>query len=127
MRIKTGYFWNIINQRNLSMDRKHFFKQFGLMGAAAVGAGALLTACGGGEEKAAVDPCTDLTGLSQGDLDMRNNLAYVTETAVEGQNCANCQLLKAPEGGSSCSGCLLFKGPVTQNGWCKNWVVKVTV
>lgn len=109
------------------MDRKNFFKQFGLMGAVAVGAGALLTACGGGSEKTAVDPCTDLTGLTQGDLDMRNNLGYVEKTTVDGQNCANCQLLKAPEGGSSCSGCLLFKGPVTQDGWCKSWVVKATI
>jgi hypothetical protein len=108
------------------MDRKDFFKQFGLMGAAAVGAGALLTACGGGES-AAVDPCTDLSGLAQGDLDMRNNLGYVAKSTTEGQNCTNCQLLKAAEAGSSCNGCLLFKGPVTAEGWCKNWVAKATV
>lgn len=113
-------------ESNNTVSRKDFFKQFGLIGITAVGAGALLTACGGGgSEKATVDPCNDLTGLTQGDLDMRNNLEYVTASTVEGQNCANCQLLKAPEGGSSCSGCLLFKGPVTQEGWCKSWVVKV--
>lgn len=113
-------------ESNNSVSRKDFFKQFGLMGLTAVGAGVLLTACGGGgSETAAVDPCNDLTGLTQGDLDMRKNLDYVKASTVEGQNCANCQLLKAPEGGSSCSGCLLFKGPVTQEGWCKNWVAKI--
>jgi len=42
---------------------------------------------------------------------------------VEGQNCANCQLVKAADA-NGCYGCLLFAGPVTAGGWCKNWVVK---
>lgn len=112
-----------------SVSRKVFFKQFGLIGIAAVGAGAVLTACGGGasEQKpaaaAAPDPCTDLTGVDENALAMRKNLEYVDVSTVDGQNCANCQLLKPAEAGG-CIGCLLFAGPVTTNGWCKNWVVK---
>jgi len=110
-----------------SVSRKDFFKQFGLMGLGAVGAGALLTACGGGgsesKAEAAPDPCTDVSGLDENALAMRKNLEYVEVSAVEGQNCANCQLVKAADA-NGCSGCLLFAGPVTAGGWCKNWVVK---
>lgn len=114
-----------------SVSRKDFFKQFGLMGLGAVGAGALLTACGGGASEtkpaesaaAAPDPCTDVSGLDENALAMRKNLEYVDKSTVEGQNCANCQLLKPAEAGG-CNGCLLFAGPVTAEGWCKNWVVK---
>jgi hypothetical protein len=112
-----------------SVSRKDFFKQFGLMGLGAVGAGALLTACGGGgsetqtQTQAAPDPCTDVSGLDENALAMRKNLEYVDVSAVDGQNCANCQLVKAADA-NGCYGCLLFAGPVTANGWCKNWVVK---
>lgn len=112
-----------------SVSRKDFFKQFGLMGLGAVGAGAILTACGGGsaEQKPAAatapDPCTDVSGLDETALAMRQNLDYVDVSTVEGQNCANCQLVKAAEAGG-CHGCLLFAGPVTADGWCKNWVAK---
>ena len=110
-----------------SVSRKDFFKQFGLMGLGAVGAGALLTACGGGgsesKAEAAPDPCTDVSGLDENALAMRKNLEYVEVSAVEGQNCTSCQLVKAADA-NGCSGCLLFAGPVTAGGWCKNWVVK---
>jgi hypothetical protein len=114
-----------------TVSRKDFFKQFGLMGLGAVGAGAILTACGGGsaeqkpaaEAATAPDPCSDVSGLDENALAMRKNLEYVDVSAVDGQNCANCQLVKAADA-NGCYGCLLFAGPVTANGWCKNWVVK---
>lgn len=111
-----------------SLNRKDFLKQFGLMGVAVVGATTLITACGGGETPApaevpaaaAVDPCTDTTGLTETDLTLRRNLNYIEETTIAEQRCDNCQLYKAPENG--CGGCLLFAGPVTAAGWCSSWV-----
>jgi hypothetical protein len=113
-----------------SLNRKDFLKKFGLMGVAAVGATTLITACGGGEQQpapapapaAAAEPCNDLSGLTEQDLQLRANVEYVTETAIPEQRCDNCQLYTAPNGG--CGGCLLFAGPVTAAGWCTAWVVK---
>lgn len=110
-----------------TINRKDFLKQFGLMGVAAVGATTLITACGGSEQEAAapaasVDPCNDLTGLTENDLQMRANVNYVTETEIPEERCDNCQLYTQPNGG--CGGCLLFAGPVTAAGWCSSWVIK---
>jgi hypothetical protein len=116
-----------------SLNRKDFLKQFGLMGVAAVGATTLISACGGGasepatqaatpEAADAVDPCTDVSALTENDLTLRKNLNYVEETPNAEQRCDNCQLYKQPENG--CGGCLLFAGPVTAAGWCSSWVAQ---
>jgi hypothetical protein len=114
-----------------SLNRKDFLKQFGLMGVAAVGATTLISACGGGSSEpatqaaapaAAVDPCTDVSALTENDLTLRKNLNYVEETPNAEQRCDNCQLYKQPENG--CGGCLLFAGPVTAAGWCSSWVAQ---
>lgn len=109
-----------------SINRKDFLKRFGLMGVAAVGASSLITACGGGSDSAApatssVDPCTDITGLSESDLQMRANVNYIEVTEIPEQRCDNCQLYTQPTNGG-CGGCLLFAGPVTAAGWCSSWV-----
>jgi hypothetical protein len=110
-----------------TINRKDFLKQFGMAGVVAVGASTLLAACGGAETAesqqatAAVDPCSDTSGLTQSDMDLRNNLGYVDNTEIAEQRCDNCQLYKLPENGG-CGGCLLFNGPVTAGGWCKSWV-----
>ncbi|KPP95250.1 MAG: high potential FeS protein [Bacteroidetes bacterium HLUCCA01] len=113
-----------------ALNRKEFLKKFSLMGVAAVGASTLITACGGGGEQtetaqapaaSAADPCTDVSGLTENDLQMRANVNYVEQTEIPEQRCDNCQLYKQPENGG-CGGCLLFAGPVTAAGWCSSWV-----
>jgi len=112
-----------------SLNRKDFLKKFSLMGVAAVGASSLITACGGGSSespapapaRSAADPCTDVSGLSETDLQMRSNVNYVEVTEIPEQRCDNCQLYTQPSNGG-CGGCLLFAGPVTAAGWCSSWV-----
>jgi len=50
-------------------------------------------------------------------------LAYVHESATDGQQCNNCQLFK---GGDKAWGeCAIFPGKeVAGQGWCKSWVKK---
>lgn len=110
-----------------SLNRKEFLKKFGAIGVTAVGVTGFLKACGGGGSdapRATVDPCTDVSGLTETDLALRKNLQYIEVTEKPEERCDNCQLYKLPENGNGCGGCLLFAGPVTAAGWCASWVVK---
>lgn len=102
------------------------------MGVAVVGGGSFLAGCGGGgngesgqqtasKTTGAADPCGDTTGLADTDLQMRNNLKYVTVSTEEGKNCANCKFFLADQFGEHCGGCQLFKGPVHPKGNCSSW------
>ena len=52
-------------------------------------------------------------------------LQYVAVSAKDGQNCANCQLYTAGEGGTG--KCQLFPtGLVADGGHCASWAQKVT-
>lgn len=54
---------------------------------------------------------------------LAQSMGYVTESATEGQSCANCQLY---QGGDAPKGaCLIFAGKeVVSTGWCKSWTKK---
>jgi hypothetical protein len=107
------------------------------MGAAVVGGGSILAGCGGGggdeadsgqqsasATTSAADPCSDTTGLTETDLQMRTNLKYVKVSTEEGKNCANCKFYLADQFGEQCGGCQLFKGPVHPEGNCSSWFAK---
>jgi hypothetical protein len=68
--------------------------------------------------------CDDPAQISQASRDLRRELAYVPRTLRPGQLCRNCAHYKPPPGdrGDACGGCRLFSGPVTADGWCKEWV-----
>lgn len=68
------------------------------------------------------DPCTDYSGVSEADLKIREAMAYVPLSTVEGKQCSNCNLYLP---GTGCGSCQLFKGPVTANGNCTYWVPQV--
>ena len=114
-----------------SISRKEFLQYCAAMGAAVVGGGSLISACGGGGDEggssgqagstAAADPCGDLTGLTDTDLQLRKNLKYVVVSTEEGKNCANCKFYLADQFGEQCGGCQLFKGPVHPKGNCSSW------
>ncbi len=115
--------------KNESIDRKDFFKKVSLFGISAIGASTLLKACGGSDEAPAptveaeeIDPCADLTGLSESDIAMRESLQYVAETPNPEERCDNCQLWIEPEAGSPCGGCQIMAGPFHPGGWCISWV-----
>jgi hypothetical protein len=66
--------------------------------------------------------CDDPAQISQASRTLRRELAYVPRTLRRGQRCDNCAHYKPPEGNTRCGGCRLFSGPVTAEGWCKEWV-----
>ena len=50
-------------------------------------------------------------------------LGYVHETAVDGQQCNNCNFWQG--GDAEWGGCPLFPGKgVSARGWCKSWIKK---
>ena len=119
--------------KNESLNRKDFFKRVSLFGISAIGATTLLKACGGGSEEQPAtveptevtvdDPCSDLSGLSEADINMRNSLGYVAETPIPEQRCDNCALWVPVPEGSQCGGCTILPGqPIHPAGWCNSWV-----
>lgn len=122
------------------IDRRQFIRRAGLWclaGAAATGAGAVLAGCGSGQEKAeeiggkpkeiidsvaeGVDPCADVSGLSDAELAIRENFEYVPRSDVPEEFCDNCNFWQEPTGASPCGGCTLMKGPINPKGHCISW------
>lgn len=74
---------------------------------------------------AAANPCEDLTGVSQVDVEKRNALGYVSLSPMPDKQCDGCKLwIPMPEG-KECGGCLLFTGPVAPEGNCTYWAPRV--
>lgn len=67
------------------------------------------------------NPCDDLTGVSQEEVEKRKKLAYVNKTPIPDSHCSNCALYLPPGKDKACGGCLLFKGPVRPEGYCAYW------
>lgn len=125
------------------INRREFIYKAGtwcLAGAAVAGTGMLLSGCGGGEKAEemgakphnaiqsaadAVDPCTDLSGLSEGEIETRNTFKYENHSTVPAKKCNKCQFWEPPKGDSACGGCTLVKGPINPNGTCISWVAPV--
>jgi len=130
------------------IDRRQFIRRAGvwcLAGMTATGAAVLLEGCGSGEkvEKKAeeiggkpkeiidtaaegVDPCGDVSALSEPELEIRKNFEYAPRSEVEGQKCSNCQFWIAPTGATPCGTCTIVKGPINPNGHCISWAEKTT-
>ena len=74
------------------------------------------------------EACNDLTGLTEVEIQQREQLQYVAQSNKEDQICANCRFWQpAPEGAESvCGGCQLIKGPINPNGWCQTWAPQQT-
>jgi len=129
-----------MSQKELS--RRTFLTRASALGLVAVGSGAILSACGGGDagsdapaaaapeaaapEAAKADACSDLTGLTDDDLKMRETLQYVEETPDATKTCVGCQLYTDPVEGAGCGGCQIIKGPIAANGYCVSWAARVS-
>lgn len=122
-----------------SQSRRAFLRRMSGMSLAALGGGALLTACGGGSAdtqsqasapQAAAEAdgfsCMDVSGLTEAEVNMRNAVQYVDESPEADKNCLNCQLYTEPAAGSQCGGCTLIKGPIHPEGYCISWAPKAT-
>jgi hypothetical protein len=70
--------------------------------------------------------CTDTTGLSATDVQVRTSLAYVDLSVEAGKTCNGCQqFIPAPAAGA-CGTCKVLKGPINPAGNCKSFVAKTT-
>lgn len=114
------------------LSRREFVSQFIGASAVVVPIASVFVGCGKKSESdtgttADVAPsnCRDLTGVSKEDLAVREKLAYVNESPIPDNQCANCNLYLPPGGEKKCGGCMLFKGPVEAGGYCTYWAPKI--
>lgn len=70
------------------------------------------------------DICSDLSGLTEEDIKIREGYKYVSKTSYPEKNCKNCEFWAEPEEGNLCGGRDLFEGPVHLNGYCEGWSQK---
>jgi hypothetical protein len=121
-------------------SRRAFLRRALAIGAAGVGGGALLSACGGGEgdgesrQSASGDQSgestasggngvtCDTAGLTQEEKQKRRRFEYVAQSEKPNQHCNNCQFWQPDQVEGECGGCQLFPGPVDPKGWCNSWV-----
>ena len=119
--------------RSPTINRRTFASKLLDAIAALVWSGIMLIGCSrtkteadaGLQPSASADPCSDLSGVSDNDLDLRKKFAYVKESPVADNQCNNCNLYLPPKPEASCGGCMLFKGPVYSSGYCTYWAPKV--
>ncbi|SHK95940.1 high-potential iron-sulfur protein [Rhodothermus profundi] len=126
------------------VTRRDFLLRVGALGLAGLGASSLLSACGGGQqqqqtapqpEAASVDTaaaasadfsCTDVSGLTAEEIQMRESLQYTDHSPYPDKTCSNCQLFIPAESPNQCGACQLIKGPIHPDGYCTSWVQKVS-
>lgn len=65
--------------------------------------------------------CDDLSGLTEGDLQVRKSLSYVAVSPYSDQLCDNCQYWIAAREGAECGGCVTLRGPIQPKGYCSYW------
>lgn len=110
------------------ISRKDFLKNVVYSGVLLMGDGILLSACGGQKKQpgnVANDPCTNLTGLSQADLETRTQFNYTGHTPNKDKYCGNCIHFHPPTNGSDpCGTCEIVKGPINPDGYCTQWMAK---
>ncbi len=112
------------------ITRKDFLKNIAFSGTILLGGSVLLSACSSNkkepESSAAKvnDPCTDVSGLSQADLETRTQFGYKGQTPDPDKFCNNCQHFHPSTGSGPCGTCELVKGPINPNGYCTQWMEK---
>lgn len=108
------------------LSRRAFVRQLSAVGFA----GVFLSACGSeqqSEDEAstqaadATSPCSDLSGLTSAEIQVREDLDYVSDSPQANQVCSNCQFWLTPESGKECGGCVVMEGPVHPEGFCNSW------
>lgn len=97
-----------------------------------LGAGLLMGSCDSKkavqeeeESTASVDSCSDLSGVSEAEIEKREKLGYVNESPIPDNRCDNCKLYLPSGADKACGGCMLFKGPVYASGYCTYWAPQV--
>ena len=112
-------------------SRRSFLQHLTVLGTAGVITPAVLSACGGGQSnqegaesaEASLD-CTDTSGLTEQELQMRQNAQYVDASTQPDKHCSNCQLFQPAAEANQCGTCQVIKGPINPQGYCNLWVAK---
>ncbi len=98
------------------MNRKSFLIALGSL---------LMTGGGGGCREKSGDTgsaaCDDLSGLTEGDFQLRKSLSYVEASPYSEQLCDNCQYWIAAPEGAVCGGCVTLRGPIKPKAYCSYW------
>lgn len=105
------------------LSRRELLKKGAAVGVAGM-AVSFLAACKkkpAEEPVAEADSCSDLSGLTAAEKEMRTTLKYVDKTD-KADTCATCQFFTA---GTGCGKCTIIKGPIQAAGWCASWAKKV--
>ena len=114
------------------LSRREFLQKTALLGVA-VGASSLLAACSATEPAPGTEAgdvaggpldCSDISGLSETQVQTRTGLAYVEMSTTPDQNCLNCVQYQAAAEAGTCGTCTLVPGPINPEGWCSSWAAK---
>lgn len=73
------------------------------------------------DDLAGTEGCNDLSGLTEREISIREQLQYVAQSEKAEQVCKNCRFWLPAQPGDNCGGCQLIKGPIHPNGWCASW------
>ena len=107
------------------LDRRTFLVRAAQIGAVAAAAPVMVSLVGCSKKEEKAPTCTDTTGLTSAQIDMRNQLQYVDVSPKgEVEDCANCALYTEAKDGQFCGGCTLLAGPISPKGYCISWAPK---
>jgi hypothetical protein len=82
--------------------------------------GVLVQACTPKKEPV-TDPCQDLSGLTEAQLSVREQMGYTEQSSMADRNCSSCSLFVKSDKSLPCGNCLAMKGPVADEGYCTVW------
>lgn len=92
------------------MNRREILKLF-----------AVLVATPACTKKSATFTCTDTSGLSFEETNVRNTLSYADRSPDPQRTCVRCTQWVAPKEDGKCGGCKIMKGPIHPDGTCKSF------
>jgi hypothetical protein len=101
------------------ISRKDFLKKLPLLGIAVFSGGILLQKCS--NSKTDEDLCSDVSKLTQDEIQTRQEFGYVAKSPYPEKLCDNCELWIKPEEGKFCGGCEIMEGPIHPKGYCTAW------
>jgi hypothetical protein len=73
----------------------------------------------GGCKKAGPASCTDVSGLTPEERNVRTTLGYTDRTPIPGKPCIKCVQYVTATSSDQCGGCKVMKGPVHPAGYCR--------
>lgn len=66
--------------------------------------------------------CTDISNLTEKQIQTRKALEYVEDSPHADKRCNNCRLFEPPGEGDECGGCQVVPGPIHPKGYCTAWI-----